>query len=46
MQYQKPEISPAKEAIHTIQGIKSQGPMDSIVPGYPVHTTAAYEADE
>jgi hypothetical protein len=46
MKYEKPEVRLSAEAIRTIETFsKGMGNPDNIV-GNPVHTTAAYEADE
>lgn len=46
MNYTKPELVVLHEALRAIQGTKFAGPLDSAMPSNPVHTTAAYEADE
>jgi hypothetical protein len=46
MKYEKPEIVVLPGAVWAIQGTKFAGPLDSSMPGSPVHTTAAFEADE
>ncbi len=46
MQYEKPQITLAAEAVELIQGAKTGGPADSGQPQNPVHTPAAYESDE
>lgn len=44
MEYTKPVLEVITDAVTLIQGEKSEGLTDS--PPQPIHTTAAYEADE
>lgn len=46
MKYEKPEITVSVNAAEAIHGPKIGGPRDSMLPGDPIHTSAAYESDE
>ncbi len=46
MNYERPAIMAAVDAVAIIQGMKLSGPADSAQPQNPIHTPAAYESDE
>jgi len=46
MKFEKPEITRSAHAVEVVQGMKLSGPADSGQTQNPIHTAAAYEADE
>lgn len=46
MKYEKPKLVRVEQAIRAIRGAKNSPLPDSVQPGNPIPTAAAYEADE